>query len=881
MAPGSPDVAGANGSDPSAATNTTIATALPTGRAIVSGLVRRACGWIAALRPRTVGLLSGLAIGILGAALCAVFLLHDRAAELEQARRDLRAISLPAADALERGLGTLDLMVSLAVEGFGRGEWDLAGVYAFLHSQAKRLDQLDALDQLAIIDAKGIVRYTAKQDRIGADVSDRNYFRRHLEPSGAQMIVEAPIISRFPPRKRVVPVSWALRTHTGELAGVVVVVADWRLFAGAFAKLISRPEQTVALIDHVGRLYALDMAHWPDQGVEPQRPAFLGTLSSAGRPQREPDHSAEHLAARAELPNFGLQVVTGVPIATILLPWWLRVWLASGLLLVTVVGAGWLSAQLHYKVATLRATVVAARSDQARAEAGERSKGQFLAAMSHEIRTPMTGVLGMADLLDATPLAPQQRSYVAAIQTSGSHLLSVINDILDYSRIDAGGLVLEQVDFALAPLLAQVRSIVAPQAAERGIRLEMEPMDGVPATLRGDPTRLRQILLNLIGNGLKFTRQGSVAVRVGGQQQPDGRVLVRFEIEDTGIGIPAERQAGLFRPFMQVDLSTTRQYGGTGLGLAISRELVSLMGGRIGVTSAPGRGSLFWFEVPLPVGDVAAAKAAVTPAAAAGQLSRVLVAEDIQLNRDLLLAGLTRAGHEVVLVGDGAAAVASVAEQPFDVVLMDVHMPVLDGIEAARRIRALPGPAGKIPILALTASVMAAERDLCLSAGMNAVLAKPIVWPRLLAAIAELRPNAMPSPTTSLGAVQPDAGPPLATEPGAIGTGLPDLDHKLLGSLAQQLPPETLQRLLRQGLDGASRSCTLLREALGDPGRLRQEAHRLRGTSGSFGLARVSALAGAIEDRAARGEDVADLLPELERATAAAHASLVSATLSA
>ena len=393
--------------------------------------------------------------------------------------------------------------------------------------------------------------------------------------------------------------------------------------------------------------------------------------------------------------------------------------------------------------------------------------------------------------------------------------------------------------------------------------------------MRGDPTRLRQILLNLIGNGLKFTRQGSVAVRVDGEQLPDRRVLVRFEIEDTGIGIPAERQASLFRPFMQVDLSTTREYGGTGLGLAISRELVGLMGGRIGVTSAPGQGSLFWFEVPLPVGD-AAATTATTPASVAGQPSRVLVAEDIQLNRDLLLAGLTRAGHQVVLVGDGAAAVASVAEQPFDVVLMDVHMPVLDGIEAARRIRALPGPVGQVPILALTASVMAAERHLCLSAGMNAVLAKPIVWPQLLAAIAGLSSGATASPATPI-----DASAPSVAEPNLVDAELPDLDHKLLDSLAQQLPPETLQRLLRQGLDGASQSCVLLRAALGDPALLRQEAHRLRGTSGSFGLARVSALAGAIEDRAVRGEDVADLLPELERATAAAHASLASAPVSA
>ena len=812
--------------------------------------------WAGGLRSRTVGMLAALATVLVGGALTAAVLLRDREAELEQARRDLRAISLPAAAFLEHGLRTLDLIVSQAVEEFARGELDLAGVDRWLRGQAHRLDQLDDLDQLYLLDGQGVVRYAAEADRIGIDVSDREYFRRYLADTSAGMFVAAPLNSRFPPHRRIVPVSWALRTGTGDLAGVIAISASWHLYAEAFNALTSRPDQTVALIDRQGRLYALDAAHWPDPDVEPERPPFL----EQGWLRDEPASVAGYLVSSADLPGLGLQVVAGVPVSMILQAWRVRVEVTLVLLLVVAGGMGWLTAQLHQKVRTLRATAAAARTAQARAEASERAKGQFLAAMSHEIRTPMTGVLGMADLLATAPLAPAQQAQVEAIRVSGRHLLSVINDILDFSRIDAGGLTLEQVDFALVPLLEQVRSILAPEATRRGLELTVEVGDGVPPALHGDPTRLRQVLVNLIGNGLKFTRAGGVHVRARARPAA-AHVLLRCEVEDTGIGIPPERQDDLFRPFTQVDLSTTREFGGTGLGLAISRELVGLMGGTIGVVSEPGHGSLFWFEVRLPPGNAAALAPALPPATDVAAPLRLLVAEDVPLNRDLLQAGLAQAGHAVVLVGDGAEAVAKVAEQRFDAVLMDVHMPIMDGIEAARRIRALPPPTGGVPILALTASVMAAERELCLAAGMTRVLAKPIVWPQLWAALADLP--------------APGAAPPQPAD--LVDRSLPDIDRDLIDGLARQVPPAALQRLLRQGLDGAVQSCGRLRAALDDPERLRQEAHRLRGTSGSFGLARIAALAGILEQRVARGEGVADIVGELERAAAAAQEQMPAA----
>ena len=328
--------------------------------------------WAGAQRSRTICLLAALAVIVLGGALTVTVLLRDRANELEQARRDLRAISLPAAMFLEHGLGTLDLIVSQAVAGFGRGELDLAGVDRWLRSQAHQLAQLNALDQILLIDSKGVVRYAARADRIGADVSDREYFRRHLRGAPPAWSSRRRWSPGFPPHRRVVPVSWAIRTSTGELAGVIVTSANWGLYADAFTALINRPDQSVALIDRQGRLYALDLAHWPNADVEPERPPFLA-LDWLSDPSAS---VAGYLVGYAEVPGFDLQIVSGVPTAIILSAWWRRVEVVAGLLLLTAAGVGWLSAQLHHKVRTLRTTAAAARAAQRRAEVSEGAKGQ-------------------------------------------------------------------------------------------------------------------------------------------------------------------------------------------------------------------------------------------------------------------------------------------------------------------------------------------------------------------------------------------------------------------------------------------------------------------------------------------------------------------------
>ncbi len=540
------------------------------------------------------------------------------------------------------------------------------------------------------------------------------------------------------------------------------------------------------------------------------------------------------------------------------------------------------------------------------AETATEAKSDFLANMSHEIRTPMNGILGMAHLALRTELTPKQRDYVVKIERSSEQLLSIINDILDFSKIEAGRLVLEKIDFRMEEVLDNLSTLLGGRASEKGLEFLFDSDPRIPAVLVGDPLRLGQILINLASNAVKFTERGQVVIRSRLLQAQGPTVRVRFEVQDTGIGLAAEEKDRLFQAFTQADTSTTRKFGGTGLGLAICRRLVGLMEGEIGVESEPGKGSTFWFDACLqasqePVGtlptnppkadDLAEAAGGVDPAEASGAEpsvvaaglspapqpvtcplsgTRLLVVEDNAINQQITQEILQARGAEVILADNGRVALERLRQVRCDLVLLDVQMPEMDGYRAAAAIRADP-LLKRLPVIAITAHAMPADRERCLAAGMNDYVTKPIDPDLLTETVLRWLPSepesedVAPSSPEAAGAGEESAVPAVQlnappAEPGApsaspregLRKGFPT--HLAGIRLAEGLrrlggSQEVYSRLLQEFARDQGAILDQIQEAL-DTGDIKSAvvyAHSLKGSAGNLALPELAKTAGALE----------------------------------
>lgn len=375
--------------------------------------------------------------------------------------------------------------------------------------------------------------------------------------------------------------------------------------------------------------------------------------------------------------------------------------------------------------------VLAARRE---ADRNARARSQFLANMSHEIRTPMNGILGMTELTLASELTQEQRTNLNMARDSAESLLRILDDVLDFSRVESGKLSLERIPFSLADALGSALEVVRPKAEAKGLQLGLELDPQLPGWLLGDPVRLKQVLWNLLGNAVKFTSEGTILIRCQQAGQEGAQRTLSFSVEDTGIGIAPEKLAEIFQPFTQADASTTRRFGGTGLGLTISAELVRLMGGRLEVDSRPGQGSRFYFTLTLEETPERTPAPMASPAREVPQSARILIAEDNSVNRLLLERILARQGYGYLSVSNGQLAVEAAQKERFDVILMDVHMPIMDGYDATKAIRSLDQALNRrTTIVALTALAVEGDKEKCLQAGMDAYLAKPLRHEDLLA----------------------------------------------------------------------------------------------------------------------------------------------------